>query len=111
VNVKLFEVRDSMTFIVCIGIELHREPLSDKRDDRLIWRAGYAPERYVLFGRLDRPDEGMPYDPNMWPSHIRTLSVAHRHAIEHWDELKSGDLIDVEFILGERSTPKESELR
>lgn len=48
------------------------------------------------------------YDPYSWgPS--RTLRVVHGHIIQHWDELKSGDVIDVEFLLGERPEPKVSE--
>jgi hypothetical protein len=39
----------------------------------------------------------------------RTLGAAHLHIRENWQSLKSGDVIDVEYILKETSTPKKSE--
>jgi hypothetical protein len=38
-----------------------------------------------------------------------THRVAHDHIRQHWDELRDGDVIDVEFILGRSSAPKVSE--
>jgi len=34
---------------------------------------------------------------------------AHKYIKEHWDELRSGSVVDVEFILGESKEPKASE--
>ena len=48
-------------------------------------------------------------DPYFWGG--RTYPVAHNYIIEHWAELKDGDVVDVEFILGERSEPKQSEIQ
>ena len=39
----------------------------------------------------------------------RTYATAHRYIIEHWDELRDGDVVDVSFILGETAAPKVSE--
>jgi len=39
----------------------------------------------------------------------RTMLEAHRHVAAHWNELQSGDVVDVEFILGETAAPKVSE--
>ena len=47
------------------------------------------------------------YDPYSWGD--RTYSVAHNYIQEHWDEIKAGDVIDVEYILGETPEPKLSE--
>ena len=39
------------------------------------------------------------------------MPVAHNYIIEHWHELKDGDVVDVQFILGETKAPKVSERR
>ena len=46
-------------------------------------------------------------DPHYWND--RTRMTAHQYIIDHWHELSDGDVIDVEFILGEKSTRKISE--
>jgi hypothetical protein len=33
----------------------------------------------------------------------------HHWLLDHWGEIKSGDVVDVEFILGETATLKVSE--
>jgi hypothetical protein len=37
------------------------------------------------------------------------MSTAHNFIAEHWAELNSGDVVDVEYILGETSAPKDFE--
>jgi hypothetical protein len=61
----------------------------------------------VILTRLDGNGRGAFNDPYDWCD--RTWTAAHRWIIEHWAELKDGDVVDVEFILGETTTPKESE--
>jgi len=46
-------------------------------------------------------------DPYDWI--CNTWRVAHSYIEEHWEELKSGDVVDVEFIMGLRSEAKKSE--
>lgn len=102
-NVKLFEIRDSATFIPAIAVELVP---ADSQDIYLYRRAGYSLyERYILLARLDGGP--MNYDQYDWTN--RTMKSAHIHMILHWDELKSGEVIDVQFILGETDKPKISE--
>lgn len=115
-EVKLFEIRDSATFIPAMAIRLivnEVAPLGE-RELWLLRRAGYsqhqvlnsAAEPYVILCKLDGVEAH--YDPFEW-SNRRTMGNAHSHIIDHWSNLRSGDLIDVEFILGETSTPKKSE--
>jgi hypothetical protein len=107
-EVKLIEIRDRQTFISAIAIK----PASRNEKERyLMARAGYGRdtsehEIYVLFARLDA--QGMPfhYSPARWGD--RTMSVTHRWLIDHWEEFESGDVIDVEFILGESKSKKKS---
>jgi hypothetical protein len=109
---KLFEIRDKATFIPMLAIRLfYRSP----EERFLLRRAGYAQEQitevlvdhepYVILCQLN--GDRATYDPYNWGG--RTYPVAHRHIIERWATLKSGDVIDVEHILGERPSPKLSE--
>jgi hypothetical protein len=112
-EVKLLEVRDRATFIAAIAI---RATFRDDEERWLLRRAGYAIEQiepelkgiepYILFAPLDG-GKPLEYDPFAQPN--RTMSRAHLYAVNNWDTLKSGDVIDVEFILGESTEPKQSE--
>lgn len=108
---KTFEIRDRATFIPAIALRL--DPGTD-RDRYLLARAGYGRLRSVQSGYIllscnvsGGTDIIMNSDPNAWGG--RTFPVAHRYIIEHWDELESGAVVDVEFIMGETVAPKQSE--
>ena len=108
-DVKLFEVRDSATFIPIMCVRL-----TSTNDDEtyLLSRTGYgttprAQERYVLLLRLAGGRGQFTYDPN--DGGARTMSTAHKYIIANWDSLVSGQVICVEHILGERPAPKRSE--
>lgn len=112
-TVKLFEIRDRATFIAVMAVHLHTD---DVKEYRLLRKAGYADsqisgrldadEPYIVLCKLDGVEAN--YDPFCWPNQ-RTMGTAHRHIIEEWFRLQSGDVIDVEFILGESAVPKPSE--
>lgn len=121
-DVKLFEIRDSATFIPVMAVALIER---NAAENFLLSRAGYADEqianeadpvdgrifdlnqqRYVILCKLDGVEAQ--YDPFSWPR-ARTMSVAHQFIIENWRDLKSGDVIDVQVILGETTVPKTSE--
>lgn len=109
-QVKLFEIRDRATFIPAMAVKLDGN-CSDQ-EDWLLRRAGYgscnsADRNYVYLTHLS---EGTTqYDPYRWGSCSRTMTSAHRYILDHFDELTPGQVIDVEFILGESTTPKKSE--
>jgi hypothetical protein len=44
-----------------------------------------------------------------WRGDAHTKPQAHQYIEQHWRELKDGDVIDVEFILGETDVKKTSE--
>lgn len=108
---KLFEVRDRGTFIPAICIRLI--PL-DYEERYLIAMSGYGlqPKKqgeYILMGKLNELHfRHSPVDHPGFPV-VRTMGTAHHHIQKHWDDLKSGDVIDVEFILGETFEKKESQ--
>lgn len=105
-TIKLFEIRDSMTCIPVMAVRLR----ADSRQERfLLKRSGYGERdeiEYVILCKLDGVEAH--YDPFDW-SNARTMRTAHRYIIDSWETLSSGDVVDVEFILGETSAPKQSE--
>jgi len=115
-EIKLFEVRDSATFMPVMAIRLFIEnPIVDPDNELwLLRRAGYSLEQiitksaepYIILVKLNGVEAQ--YDPFNWvPS--RTMGNAHRYIIDNWNDLKSGEVIDVEFILGETQVKKRSE--
>lgn len=108
-EVKCLEVRDANTFIPVICLR----PVPVNEAQRyLLRRDGYqgnAQEHCVIM--IDAQCRGVAYDPYDWvdKKRNRTHKVAHWHIQEHWGELRDGDVVDVEFILGERAEPKVSE--
>jgi hypothetical protein len=106
-EIKVLEIRDAMTFLPVICIR----PVPDNEAQRyLLRRDGYscAPEDTIII-MIDAQCRGCSYDPYNRPRDPRTKPHAHAYIEAHWHELKDGDVIDVEFILGETASPKESE--
>jgi len=102
---KLFEVRDEGTHIGAFAFDA-TDSHATEQERYLLRRSGFDGLSLVVFGYIDgtRKTE---YDPECWGG--RTMRAAHYHVMQHWHELKSGDVIDVEFVLGETTTRKESE--
>lgn len=106
---KTFEIRDITTFIPILAIKLVP---GCERDRYLLDRAGYGEtaERQAQYVQLCQINAGhglSHYNPDTWRS--RTLVHAHRYIKDHFDDLESGAVIDVEYILGERNVKKKSE--
>ena len=104
---KLFEVRDRGTCLSVIAIRLGPE---NEAERYLAARVGYGltkeeQEDYVLYAGLEEFE--MQYDYHKQSN--RTRHVSHKYIQDHWDELNSGDVVDVEFILGETQTKKVSD--
>lgn len=105
IQTKLFEVRDSMTFIPVIASRM----VSEYGPERyLLGRVGYgtAVPDHIFLARLAGGTIATA-DPYEWNS--RTMQAAHGHIMRHWNELASGDVVDVEYILGKTNEPKKSE--
>ena len=109
-NIKLFEVRDSMTMIPVMAINTNTLRMAaEEKEHWLMMRAGYGANDLIMMCRaLDGNFRynSFEHDPS---GTTRTMKVAHEHIQNNWDHLNSGDVIDVEFILGETTEPKESE--
>lgn len=106
-EVKMLEVRDSNTFIPVLCIR----PVPENEGQRyLLRRDGYqgnAAERCIIIVKAQCG--GCSYDPYEWRGDSRTMPNAHAYIEKHWHELYDGDVIDVEYILGESTTKKLSE--
>ena len=101
---KVLEVRDEGTHIPVLAI-------------RMLAKNGI--QTYYVHGRMGYPRDGSGIaviqlndcdgncDPYAWTN--RTMSTAHHYIYDHFDELVDGDVVDVEFILGEKPTKKVSE--
>lgn len=114
---KLFEVRDRMTMFAVIATRMRvvdREPVGEgtraDAEEFLLGRSGYEPaDGLILLTYLAGRSPAV-YDPYDWDMRRgRTMHHAHLWIQEHWDDLTSGDVVDVEFVLGETTAPKVSE--
>lgn len=103
--IKLLEIRDIATTISALAIK----PTDlNAKEKFILGRVGYkSPENYVFFGELGGELTTDPYKHD--GGSTRTMRVAHQHIRDNWDEIESGAVIDVEYILGESESPKESE--
>lgn len=110
-EVKILEIRDSGTFMPVMCVRL----TSTSEEERyLLSRAGYGVDymsqrQYIQMINLAGGSGYSSCDPYDWPGPATTLPEAHKHIIEHWDALESGDVVDVEYILGHTKEPKVSE--
>lgn len=110
-QVKLFEVRDEGTCMVCMAIK------PDPQDDADRWcyaRTGYGTQmheqrNYVLLAPLAGGEGVLTCDPYKHPGGARTMKVAHQYILDMWHELSSGEVIDVQYIQKEIDTPKRPE--
>ena len=105
---KVLEVRDRMTCIPVLALKMRS---ADPIDDRFLWRCGYPrgddPGAAVVLMRLY--DQRAASDPYEWDNQ-RTMVTAHLWIDEHYDELVSGQVVDVRVILGEEKEPAPAEI-
>lgn len=108
-ELKMFEIRDSGTYIPIIAIKLGAENLAQLH---MLGRAGYGliPEeqsKYVLLAQIDGGIGTITTDLYAWGN--RTMRTAHEYIQNNFDSLENGAVVDVEFVLGETKQPKISE--
>lgn len=115
---KTLELRDRATFIPVLAVDMNPTMKEEDGWDDDTWKAqryllrrsGYScngrTARSILLTRLCA-ESLTQVDPNCWGG--RTFPTAHKYIIEHWEELRDGDVIDVQFILGETTEKATSE--
>lgn len=101
-EVKILEIRDQATFFPMLCINLAKA--DNEAQHYLMRRCGYPldGEPNVAVCHLSCNHSHITNDP--YQQEGRTYPVAHHYIIEHWADIKDGDVIDVQFILGEKST-------
>lgn len=104
---KYLEIRDRATCIPVIAIEMKS---SDEIERAYLERSGYG-EDYPLVMLINiAPRVSVNYDPYKWDNYSRTMKEAHIYIQENFSTLKSGDVVDVEYILGESEIKKLPEI-
>ena len=106
-EVKALEVRDRGTLIPIVCVR----PVAANEEQRyLLRRDGYrADDTEHCIIVINAQCRGVSYDPYNWADGSRTMQAAHQFIESNWSSLKDGDVIDVQFILGETDKPKISE--
>ena len=99
---KLFEIRDRGTFMPAMATIMAS---SDLEEIYLLKSSGFNNSPLIVLHFLEL-NEGH-WDPYHWGD--RTRNTAHKYIQQNWDVLKSGDVIDVEYILDETREPKMSQ--
>jgi hypothetical protein len=103
---KVFEIRDRATFLVGLAVKLRAQPETFV-EDFLLGRAGFGEDSDLII--LMNPTYPQKAEWDAYARTDRTWRIAHMYIQHNWQHLKSGDVIDVEFILKETTTKKESE--
>jgi hypothetical protein len=100
---KLDQGRNVVIPVICI------RPVAENEGQRyLLRRDGYAADETERC-MIDAQCRGVAYDCYDWPGATRTKKHAHDFIAKHWHELEDGDVVDVQFILGETTERKISE--
>lgn len=101
---KFFEVRDTGTHLPAMCTRVwHEADDADYQMRRAGWQ-GY----FNVFFLTNLITMESNHDIYNW-NNKRTMPTAHAAITRDWDQLNSGDVIDVEFELGEAKTKKTSE--
>ena len=106
---KFLEIRDRGTFIPALAFNM--EPHNDM-DRYLAARAGFGrsieqQKEHIFLMHLQNGE--CQYDEYEWRGGWSTMAAAHDWIKKNWDNIYSGQLIDIEFIRGITKEPKLSE--
>ena len=99
---KVFEVRDNATNIGVIATKMQPEVLAE---DYELARNGFPLQGNALILLTQLSSSKSTWDAFNWRDGTRTMFEAHRYIEQHFDELKTGDVVDVRYILGETDKP------
>ncbi len=105
--IKMIEIRDSATCIAAMAIKM---VASNPIEYKFLWREGYPKNgsSITLMKLSDQKATNDPYDP-VWQG-ARTMKIAHHWIIDNFDEINSGDVVDVQLILEETNIKKSPEI-
>lgn len=101
---KYFEVRDRSTCMIVLAIKTTR---NIEQEDKFLNRLGYGKDSIILLDLSNSMKAN--HDPYKW-SDSRTLKNAHLYIEDNFDYLYNFSVIDIEYILGETSSSKTSDI-
>src|SRR5258707_504026 len=103
---KILEVRDEATMIPVLCVDMNPDTAEERWYLR---RCGYPCDDRpnILITHLAASGGPAWNDPFGWGG--RTYPAAHNYIIDHWADLLDGDVVDVQWILGETKTRKKPE--
>ena len=108
-NCKMIEVRDRATCVPMLAIKIAPEfdTTLDNQERWLMRRAGFS-SGYdgILLVKFEGTEAH--HDPYQW-SNSRTYRTVHLWLRDNFNDVIPGQVVDVEFILGEVDKPKTSE--
>ncbi len=106
---KALEIRDEGTFIPVLAIRMYS--LNSIQAYYIHYRSGYSRngDSIMLMKLSDGQATNDPYNWQSLGLGPRTMPNAHEWILQHFDELKDGDVVDVSYILGETKEVKVSE--
>ena len=97
---KVLEIRDRATYIPVVAFKTAGE--SDA-EQSLFKSVGLTNEHLILVKLSDCTAN---YSSFRWDRQSRTMRVAHDYINAHWNNIKSGDVVDIEYILKETVSKK-----
>lgn len=104
-EIKILEVRDRATCMPVMAVKVDGD--CNDQENWLLKKAGFgdAENRYYVY-LIDIVNHVVQHDPYSWS---RTLREAHKFIQENFDNITAGQVVDVEYILGESKQPKISD--
>ena len=103
-EIKIIEIRDRGTYIPVMAIKMQSDNPAEQYH---LKDQGYSEDYPCIM--VVRMEKGHIATYNASDYGDRTMCQSHLHIIEHYDRLKSGDVVDVEYVLGEVDKPKVSQ--
>jgi hypothetical protein len=106
---KTLEIRDEGTTLPILVIRLDPK---DEKEKRNLSHAGFGntaekQSGYFILCKLLNTHQAT-HDPYDWNS--RTMREAHLYISQNFDQLESGSVVDVQYILGETKKSKHPDL-
>lgn len=105
---KLFEVVDGATRLSVLAVRLEG---GTPKENWLLERVGLGEGSAYKVQMTDLELNKTHRDPFKWRSDSRTTFEAHLYIQKNWDNLKTGDLIDIRVIVGESDFPVSSKFK
>jgi hypothetical protein len=106
-KVKCLEIRDRSTMLTVMCFK----PIPENRAQHFLMRHdgwSCSPTEHLVVV-IDTHKHSAIYDCHEYSGGSRTMPEAHKYIEKNWDTLVDGDVVDVEYILGETETKKVSE--